>query len=67
MDFAVNRLDDPKPELPPSDKAFTASRVVIPLPGMIEMLGKLRHIIAQLEAQGKLRHVHATAGSDRIN
>ncbi len=63
MDFAVHRLDDPQPQVPPTGKAFTAARIVMPVAAMVNMLNKLQDVVAQLQAQGTLRHVHAPAGT----
>jgi hypothetical protein len=57
LEFTVNRMDDPNPPAAPTGKAFTACRVVIPLPGMIDMLGKLQAIVIQLQAAGVLRPI----------
>ncbi len=65
MDFVINRMDDPQPQIPPSDKALTASRIVIPVIGMADMLSKLQNVVAQLQAQGTLRQAHAPAGVQR--
>jgi len=55
MEFIVNRLDDPNPPAPPTGKALTVCRIVMPLPGMIDMINKLQALMAQLQASGVLR------------
>ncbi len=67
LEFVVNRLDDPKPPSPPSGKAFTAARLVIPLPGVIDLFGKLQMFVGQLQAQGVLRPIQDPGGSQRPN
>jgi hypothetical protein len=64
---AANRLDDPKAEAPRSGKAFTASRIVVPLLGMADMLNKLQDFMGQLQAQGTIRQVHTPNITQRPN
>lgn len=52
MEFVVNRMAAPQPNAAPTGKAITASRVVIPLPGFVDMLMKAQGITNQLKAQG---------------
>jgi hypothetical protein len=58
MEFVVNRLDDAQQGKPPSGRALTACRVIIPVQGVIEMAAKLQNLMAQLQASGVLRQVH---------
>ena len=67
MDFVVNRMDDPRPQTPPSGKAVTASRIVIPVAGMVEMLSKLQNLADQLRAQGTVRQISAPEGVQRTH
>jgi len=67
MEFVVNRMDDPQPPNPPTGKAVTAARVVIPLPGMMDMVAKLQTLVQQMQTQGMLRHVHPPSGDQRPN
>jgi hypothetical protein len=67
LEFVVNRMDDPNPPAPPTGKALTACRVVIPLPGMIDMVGKLQAVMATLQAQGVLRHIQPPPTAGRPN
>ena len=55
MEFIVNRMDDPNPPAPPTGKALTVCRIVMPLPGMIDMINKLQALITQLQASGVIR------------
>lgn len=67
MEFLVNRMDNPQPGQPGSGKGYTACRVVIPLPGMMDMVGKLQNIIAQLQAAGVIIPTHTAPGPMTIN
>ncbi len=67
MEFVVNRMDDPKPPAAPTGRALTACRVVIPLPGMLDMLNKLQAVVAALQAQGALRPITAPPTAGRPN
>lgn len=67
VDFVVNRLDDPKAEAPRSGKAFTASRIVVPLLGMADMLNKLQDFMGQLQAQGTICPGHTPNITQRPN
>ena len=58
LEFVVNRMDDPKPGVPPSGKATTAGRLVMPIPGILDLHGKLTQLIGALQAQGILKQVH---------
>jgi hypothetical protein len=67
MEFVVNRFDDPQAGVAPTGKAITACRVVMPLPGMIDMHAKLSAIIQTLQAQNVLRTVTQPPTSGRPN
>jgi hypothetical protein len=58
LEFVVNRMDDPKSGVPPSGKATTAARLVLPIPGILDLHGKLTQLIGALQAQGILKQVH---------
>ena len=55
LEFAVNRMEDPKPPAPPTGKALTACRVVLPLPGLVDLHAKLSQILGALQAQGVIK------------
>jgi hypothetical protein len=55
LEFTVNRMDDPKPPSPPTGKALTVCRVVLPLPGVIDLHAKLSQILSALQAQGIMK------------
>lgn len=67
MEFLVNRMDDPNPPTPPTGRALTACRVVLPLSGVMDMAGKLQMLMAQLQAAGVLRQVQTPPTSGRPN
>jgi hypothetical protein len=67
MEFLVNRMDDLNPSGPPTGRAMTACRIVIPLPGMIDMLGKLQAIMAQLQAANIIRPISSPPTGGRPN
>jgi hypothetical protein len=67
MEFVVNRFDDAQPGMAPTGKAMTACRLVMSLPGMIDMHEKLSAIISTLQAQNILRTVTQPPTSGRPN
>jgi hypothetical protein len=64
LEFVVNRMDDPIPQAPPSGKAITAIRLVLPIPGIIDLHARLSQIIGVLQAQGALRQIPMVPGSE---
>jgi|SRR6266851_1876780 len=67
MEFVVNRMDDPNPPAAPTGRAMTACRIVIPITGMIDMLGKLQAMMAQLQAAGFITPITNPPTSGRPN
>ena len=67
MEFVVNRLDDPRPPASPTGKAITACRLVIPISGVMAMLGQLNTLIGTLQAQNVLRPISQPPTSGRPN
>jgi hypothetical protein len=57
LEFTVNRFDDPKPPAPPTGRAVTACRLVLPLPAIVDLHAKLTQIIGALQAQGVFQQV----------
>ena len=57
LEFIVTRMDDPKPPAPLTGKALTTCRLVLPLPGVLDLHAKLTQIIGALQAQGALKPV----------
>ena len=67
MEFVVNRLDDPKPPAVPTGRATTACRLVLPAPGMLDLINKLQMLVATLQAQGLLRPITSPPTAGRPN
>jgi hypothetical protein len=67
LEFAVNRLDDPKPPAPPTGKAVTACRLVLPIPGMLDLHAKLTQLVNTLQAQGVLKQISQIPQSGKPN
>jgi hypothetical protein len=65
MEFGVNRLDDPQPAAPPTGKSLTACRLVIPLPGLIDLYARLGAMINVLQQQGVIKTVTQPPTSGR--
>lgn len=66
LEFVVNRLDRPRPPSPPTGKKYTACRLVLPMPAIIQVANKLNQLIAALQAQGTLQIIPAPpANTDR--
>ena len=67
MELTVNRVDDPNPPAAPTGRAMTACRLVMPITGMIDMLGKLQAVMAQLQAAGVVTPISNPPTSGRPN
>jgi hypothetical protein len=67
MEFVVNRLDDPTPGTALTGKSVTACRLVIPLPGLLDLYAKLGAMINTLQQQGVLKPVVQPPTSGRPN
>jgi hypothetical protein len=67
IEFVVNRMDDPRPPAPPTGKAMTVCRIVIPLPGMIDLHGKLTQLIGALQAKGVIKAIAQLPQSGKPN
>ncbi len=67
IEFVVNRMDDPDPSGVPSGRAVTAARLVVPLPGILELHAGLGNLIQSLTAQGVLHKTPAAAGPRSLN
>jgi hypothetical protein len=67
IEFTVNRLDDPQPPAPPTGRALTAARLVIPLTGFVAMVQQLNTLVGTLQAQGVLRQIQTPPTSGRPN
>jgi hypothetical protein len=65
LELVVNRALSAMPGAPISIKSTTACRLVMPLPGMLDMLNKLSGLAATLQAQGLIKSVGE--GSPTVN
>ena len=55
LEFVVNRLDEPKPPLPPTGKKHTVCRLVLPAAGLQDLANKIVNLMNQLAAQGMVQ------------
>jgi len=55
LEFVVNRMDEHKPPAPPAGQSLTACRLVLPIPCVLELHGKLSQLIGALQAQGVIK------------
>jgi hypothetical protein len=55
LEFVVNRMDDPKPPTPPSGKAVTTCRLILPIPGLVDLHAKISQILGALQKQGVIQ------------
>src|SRR4051794_512908 len=67
MEFVINRLDDARPNTPPTGKTLPAARVVIPVHALPETIRRLQALMAQLQAGGVLRPIHQPEGAQKPN
>lgn len=67
LEFVVNRMDDPKPPAPPTGKATTVCRIVLPLPGVVDLHAKLSQLLGALQAQGILHQLPQTPQTGKPN
>ncbi|MGH6725847.1 MAG: hypothetical protein ACREB8_04785 [Pseudolabrys sp.] len=55
LEFVINRMDEHKPPAPPTGQSLTACRLVLPIPCVLELHGKLSQLINALHAQGVIK------------
>ena len=70
MEFCVVRMDDPQPGQPKqTGKKYTASRLILPMSGLFDMINKFQQIAAVMEQQGTLKRqtIMAPQGSGKPN
>jgi hypothetical protein len=67
LEFVVNRMNDPQPPAPPAGRALTALRLVLPLPGILDLHAKLTQLIGALQAQGAITQISQAPQSGRAN
>jgi len=63
LEFVVNRMDDATPPAPPTGKAMTACRLVLSVPGLVDLQAKLTRLMGALQAQGVLKQMPQVAQS----
>jgi len=57
LEFFVNWLDPPIPGQPPTGKAISACRLILPIAGVLQLHGQLTSLVNALQAQGALKQV----------
>ena len=70
MEFCVVRMDDPKPgQSKQTGKKYTASRLILPMSGLLDIINKFQQIAALMEQQGTLKRqpVFPPQGSGKPN
>ena len=70
MEFCVVRMDDPKAgQDKQTGKKDTASRLILPMSGLLDMINKFQQIAAVMEQQGTLvrQTIIAPQGSGKPN
>ncbi len=67
LEFVVNRMDDPKPASLPTGKAMTAMRLVMPLPGLVDLHGKIGQLIESMKAKGVIKQMPMVPQAGGIN
>ena len=56
MEFTVTRMDDPKPgSNKQTGKKYSVARLVLPMPGLLDMINKFQQVAAVMEQQGTLK------------
>ena len=56
MEFTVTRMDDPKPgSNKQAGKKYSVARLVLPMPGLLDMINKFQQVAAVMEQQGTLK------------
>jgi hypothetical protein len=62
LEFVVNRLDEPKPPLPPTGKKHTACRLILPAAGLQDLANKIVNLMNQLAAHGMVQQGGQSSG-----
>ena len=56
MEFTITRMDDPKPgSNKQTGKKYSVARLVLPMPGLLDMINKFQQVAAVMEQQGTLK------------
>jgi hypothetical protein len=67
LEFVVHRFDDVIPGQQPTGRAVSACRVVMPLPGILQLHSQLTALVNTLQAQGTLKQVPQMPTSGTMN
>jgi hypothetical protein len=67
MEFVINRMDDARPDTPPTGKTLPAARVVMPIHALPETIRRLQALMVQLQAQGVIRPIRRPEGDQKPN
>jgi hypothetical protein len=67
LEFAVTRVDQPKPGVQPQIRSQTSSRIAIPIPGVIAMAAQLNNLLSGLQQQGILHVPQASGPGQKLN
>ena len=56
IEFTVTRMDDPKAgSNKQTGKKYSVARLVLPMPGLLDMINKFQQVAAVMEQQGTLK------------
>ena len=56
MEFTVTRMDDPvQAQNRQTGRKYTVARLVLPMPGLLDMINKFQQVTAVMEQQGTLK------------
>ena len=56
LEFTVTRMDDPKPgSNKQTGRKYSVARLVLPMPGLLDMINKFQQVAAVMEQQGTLK------------
>ena len=56
LEFTVTRMDDPQPGAnKQTGRKYTVARLVLPMPGLLDMINKFQQVAAVMEQQGTLK------------
>lgn len=67
IEFVVNRFDPAAPGAPMAGKKVTACRLVLPLPGLLNLAQQINQVIESLKQQGVLKPVVTPEGPKSVN
>jgi hypothetical protein len=67
LEFTVNWFDEPVPGQQPTGRAISACRLILPLPGLIQLQGQLTALLNTLQAQGVIKQIPQMPTSGTVN